>query len=366
MTISEIDNQERLRSQATIRLAQPGDAEQLAHLAQEYFPGYPFISVFDSRALAREIALGQETRIVVEREGEIVGTAVLGTDGEIKRELVASHQRQNGLATQMTAWLADLAETQGLTPYLDARVPGMQRAAQTAGFRAYSIEPGKHAVYDHQDFPFPPDCPVNWSGPAREPMVHMTRNPLEEDQLHQDLASWPEEPLRCLITYQDQTTRANGFSESTAQARLPSPQLVADRVSLGIMGKLQAGSIQVIGSDLLMVKHKGISLVVVKPDASAFIITKPNGHLPEVLARCADASLQLVTYYAATDDLEMVNYLERLGMQPVMARPWENSWQVGWQAQFNEVTACSLPAVLHPQVAQEHAAFVERIAQHVS
>lgn len=113
-------------------------------------PGYPFESVYDPEMVARSLINPSDYRAVsVDGCGRIVGTAVLGDTGEymqeIKRVVVDPQLRRNGVASELTMHLVNVARMSRVVPWMDARADqlGMQKAGLRAGLSALSLEIGK-------------------------------------------------------------------------------------------------------------------------------------------------------------------------------------------------------------------------------
>ena len=154
-----------------IRISFINDAEKLALLYQESFPGYPFASLVHTKE-GHQKFLGDlsQLRAVVVNEGRLVGAAALGTippdrSGEIKQVVVHPEFRGKELCLPLLKCLikaGELANLQYLYLDIRARILPMQKAALEAGFRAVGFRVGQHIVYHPE-------------GPRREHMIHMIK-----------------------------------------------------------------------------------------------------------------------------------------------------------------------------------------------
>jgi len=357
-----------LIEEKTFRRATINDAKALADLAANAFPGYPFTRIYDPEQVAQGIS-GGEYRIVAEMPTlGIVATAVLGLGSvmaEVKREIVAMEQRGNGIASDMTAKLVEDAKELDLICYTDARAdqPGMQRAALKSGQKAYSLEPGKHVVYSHNEESVE-------KGPARETMVHLSSLILDENDLFEQLQAWPHEIREYLLANLWQSFAPEPKDPHIAASTLTNPERIAANIhdKLASLDKL---NIVTPDQDIEIIFFDHSSLMIIKPDASGFITSLTKNGLPTILTIGERAGLQVITYYGDVDDVDEATMLFHAGMKPVMIRPWKKDyltqagWQVGWQKTMNDYENCLHGIKLHPEVEDQLKKFYQRLESHI-
>lgn len=337
-----------------LRPAVAADAPRLADLVREGMPGYPFESVYDPGALARDISAG-ETRVVAEITPDLplLGTAVLGVNpaesmSEIKRVVVDPSARKNGVAKRLVEYLTHEAFQDDLIPWADVRSNqiGMQRSAAAVGMHAVSLEPGKHVVYRHPE----PDGDL---GPARETMIHMTSLDLPLGHLVHALSSWSNDLQSELIENLSASLSPEPKDPQLALRLLPNAAQVKDRIST----RLSHLDVQEIGPDLTLVTAGAGQMLVISPDASGFI-TQPR-NLPELVHLADSGGLQLVTCYNPAADSAVASDLAAAGFTPAMIRPWQPDpaspprWEVGWRRPANNYASCLHPINLDPAIAAQ-------------
>lgn len=359
-----------------IRPAQITDARILAKIGIDNFSGYPFRSIFDPAILARGImamnmaigAIIPDYRIVIEDESGTVGTAVLGSPddgmGEIKRVLVDQRGRNNGYAREMTIHLTNLARSKGLQPYADVRADqrGMQRAAFAAGLHPYSLEQAKHVVYSHiQD--------GDELGAARETMIHMNSLQPDEQILHNQLKSWPRTTVERLIINMQKAFSPPIKDHNVSKDLLPSADSVREKIEKGIIKIEATRLVQPLNKDMVIVTDGNIQLLIIKPDASGFLLTPPDESLPQFLAFAEEVGLQVVTYYGNLT-YSNISLLVNSGMEPTMVRPWKikrqpSEWQIGWKKAMNKFDLCQHTLDLDPTIQIKIERFIASLAANV-
>jgi predicted GNAT family acetyltransferase len=336
----------------SIRKAAPNDSAKLADLARRSFLGYPFEGVYDPEKVKSGLENG-EYRIVAELPGYgIAGTAVLGIENnspmcEVKRELVDPAFRKNGMAKKITGHLVNDAYKMGYSPWTDARADqiGMQRAAITAGLIPVCLEPGKHVVYSHSSDGIE-------SGPARETMVHLTSLPLDLISLCSSLETWPKNQRKRLIEGLYESFTPPKKCKEVSYGKLPSPKEKAGEIEALLGTELNDGA-GYLSEDVAEVRYGGSSMVVIKPDASAFLNNPPTR---EILGLCNSIGLQAATYYADVSDADLAEQLFGYGLEPVMVRPWKDNandcpkWQAGWRKNMNGYEKCLHSVNIDPEV----------------
>ncbi len=320
-----------MNNEITIRQAKPEDANELASLALRGMPGYPFESIYDSRAIKEEITAGSNRIIATNQDDDLLGTAVLGDDymAEIKRVLVDPNLRKHGLGAKLTSALKALARERGVVPWADVRADqiGMQRAAHHyyPALKPVSIEMGKHIVYSHGDL-----------GPARESMVHMSGLPLSQDSktLVDNLNSWPIALRQRLADNMRDSLGSHHKNRKLVDDIIPSAKLVKRRIEHDIkVGNLDH---ERLSPDIIKLEGSHSNCLVISPDASGFVEGDDAESIAEMSRIALDIGLQIVTCYLAITDLSKITYLtSHGGMDPAMIRPWQKSratepeWQVG-------------------------------------
>lgn len=306
-----------MTNELLVRLAHESDAQKIAAVVRGGFPGYPFGSVYDSIAVGNEIVaehakeLGAR-RVVCHSKAEgIIGTAVLGEGSmsEVKRVVVSPEHRGNGAASLMTSYLAKIAYDQWRSPWADARSsePNMQRAAIKAGMnQAISAEVGKHTVYVHS----------NGYGPARETMVHMSSILMSDKNFLAGVRLWPKSVRQSLVNELARVFDLPRSDEVLSLELLPSAGEVKNRIC-NKLGRLEQ-------EDVVDMQIGGSRVLVITPDASAFIEETDGEDLDSVVGVLFNAGVQVVTSYTDTSDMERVLGLVDQGFVPSMMRLWKN------------------------------------------
>lgn len=156
---------------ATVRIAKPNDAVDLANLYRDAFPGYPFASLVHTKEGHLNFLgdLGQ-IRMVIIQDKTLVAAAALGTippdrSAEIKQVVVHPECQGKGYCPILLEHMVNVAEMSYLQYlYMDvrARMIPMQKAALKAGFSAVGFRAGQHIVYHPE-------------GPRREHMIHVVK-----------------------------------------------------------------------------------------------------------------------------------------------------------------------------------------------
>ncbi len=357
-----------------IRPAQITDARTLAKIGADNFPGYPFRSIFEPASLARGMiamnsaigAITPDYRVVIEDNLGIVGTAVLGSPDdkmvEIKRVLVDQRGRNNGYARNMTIHLAELARNRMFYPYADVRADqrGMQKAACAAGLSPFSLEPAKHVVYSHvQD--------GAELGPARETMIHMSSLEPDERGLYNQInTSWPEAVKKLLVANMQKSFSPRAKNLDISRRILTSAEDTKLKIDNGIKETGAAAMSMILNDDMVVISDGHTQLLVIKPDASGFLLNAPSDSLPQLLTLAHQIGLQVVTYYGDVAHTD-VSLLINSGMEPVMIRPWKLArrptiWQAGWQKTMNGYDQCIHTIDLESQVYQQLQGFINDLS----
>lgn len=333
----------------SIRPATPNDASGLARLVTCGLPGYPFEDVYDPNKLSQNITAGEHRLVAIGTDNQIIATGVLGLSSEpmaeVKRIVVAPDYRQNGLGKMLTETLIINCQNLGKIPYADVRAHqiGMQRAALNGGLIPYSLETGKHVVYNHYS-----DQGIDL-GSARETMVHMSQLQPDTQELISSLQNWPNTLRLKLKNNLQLALNPPAKDTTTAYQALPKARKVKDQINQKIQQVNPTPTKISDDVDCLTVGKN--QLIVIKPDASGFITTvDPN--LKEVLDISQQIGLQIVTCYSPVDDTSLAT----AGLEPAMIRPWQpNSqtaprWEVGWRKTMNNYNQCLHPIALDIQV----------------
>lgn len=338
--------------QTTIRKAETGDANLLARLASAGFPGYPFLGIYQPEYISKKIDEG-ELRWVMESKMGILATAVLGGDGvmkEICKVVVDPEFRGNGIGKKITQVLYDEAVAHNWFPWANARAvqPSMQKSALSAGLNPVSIEQGKHVVYYHEDNNRQP------TGPARESMVHFTSLNINQPELLEILHFWPSELKTILLKNLVAPLTIFQPDRVLANKLLPSAQEIKNRIhsAMEITGLTSA---ETAGSDTEIINLSGNQTLIIKPDASAFILNLNNPRQID-LATLTGLGIQIVTTYCEINNIKNIILLLSSGLEPSMLRPWKKSvsenpvWQVGCRIYLNQGEKIIEPANLDPQI----------------
>lgn len=345
-----------------IQPALPQNGDQLAALGKEAFPGYPFETIYDPSALRRIISAG-EIRLNIILNEAIIATGVLDDSNppmaEIKRVAVHPDCRRNGYASAITQKLASKARESGLIPWADARADqiGMQTAALSAGLVPISLEPGKHAVYEH-----------NGLGPARETMVHLTDLRLPEETLWQELRPWPAHAKTTLTNHLRKGFSPTRKNHQLARSLLPNAQGVSSKIEQSLTDLRVPYS--ALSGDLLQLHWQGSKIVIIKPDASGFITSFQEKSLGGLINLAAEIGLQIVTCYEDVSALKNCQILDQAGMQPAMIRPWQKenqnpTWQIGWRTTTNHYDQCLHHLELSSQISDYLQDFLNRLEQNI-
>lgn len=290
-----------------IRSALPEDSIKLAELALKDFRGYPFIGIYDSESVKESIQRGENRLVAVENE-EIIATAVLGEGKltEIKRVLVSNQVRGKGLANILARELVAIAKADGRYPYAEVRSDqrGMQKAALNADLHPYSIEPGKHVVYWHEDI-----------GAAREHMIYMSSIkilPAGISTLFNDYSAKFKTDLRTEMKRSHRAQLAPNIHLISAETSM---QEVCEYLS--------------VPADEIVHLY---DMVVISVDKSAFLQNADTERL-ELLER---AGIQVATEYVDVQNRQRVFELLAIGFIPCMIKPnLEKSLDLGLQMRMN-------------------------------
>ncbi len=335
-----------------IRKAETKDADLLSQLARAGFPGYPFLGVYQPEIIRQQIQNGEQ-RYVLETEMGLVATAVLGGSQqmrEICRVVVSPQYRGNGVGKAITKSLYDEATINGWSPWADVRAvqPAMQRSALSAGMYPVSVESGKHVVYDHRD---QNDHPTS---PARESMIHFTSLIADPSQLRRQLNLWPLSLKQVLLTNIKSALNLSQPDRGLAHLLLPDAQSVKSKIHSELQ-KMSLATDITRDSDIEVIDLSGNKVLIIKPDASAFILE--NNHPGSVdLNTLAELGIQVVTAYCDAGQIDTINSLARLKMEPAMLRPWRNEigsatvWQVGCRRFLNQGHQLIEPVNIDPQI----------------
>lgn len=353
-----------------IRKAILDDAWRIAEVGLLGMPGYPFEYIYDPDKIRMELEQPTHHRIVADhRDYGIIGSAVLGLDElmcEVKRVVVHPLVRRNGAAKVMTTNLVNLAVEQGLISWSDARADqiGMQKAALSAGLRPISLEPGKHVVYSHKV----EDLEI---GPGRETMVHLTSLMIPEEGLYKDLREWPDELKDALCGNLERSFHPQTKSGEMANSRIPSANWVKKRVDEALQNLPAVYSTVSVSEDIITLASGGSQMVVIKPDASAFILSfSGEENLSGLLETAERTGLQIATYYSNITNSAEAMELARCGMEPAMIRPWQKrdekpQWQVGWRRTCNDYAQCLHNIHLDAEVERTIIQFQERLNENI-
>jgi N-acetylglutamate synthase-like GNAT family acetyltransferase len=155
---------------ATVRHAQTQDAHAVAHLYETSFPEHIMVHrglLNNPEYLRGRFAAEDERWVVAERDSAIVGVAALAIIppvglAEIERVCVQRTLRGSGVAYRLCEALVEEARARDIgfvEAFARGDQPGMQRAAEKAGFRVYGISPRFEVIHD--------------GVPVREQFVHM-------------------------------------------------------------------------------------------------------------------------------------------------------------------------------------------------
>jgi len=237
----------------------------------------------------------------------------------------------------------------------------MQKAALSAGLRPVTLEPGKHAVYIHND------C-----GPARETMIHMTSLNLPEPLLWQQLKHWPPSLKQALLNNLLMAFSPPPKNLTLTQALLPCAKSVSQRVEESLSRINYDGvTIAPLNRDLSLIAYAEAEMVIVKPDASGFITAFRGSSLSTMNRLAWEAGLQVVTCYEDVGAFDQCQALLQSGMSPCMIRPWQKrnlspSWQVGWRLTMNSYEQCLHELELTESIVQQLFGFVDRIKTNIA
>ena len=285
-----------------IRRAQPEDSPALVELVKRGIPGYPFESVYDTEAVRQSLVSPSDYRVVcLDSDSRIIGTAVLGDAGdymqEIKRVVVDPALRRNGVASEITTHLVGVARESQVVPWMDARADqlGMQKAGLKAGLKALSLESGKHCVYFHLD-----NDGVQ-IGAGRETMVHITSLTPDLRELTDLLSLWPLELVETLVANMEKAYAPQTKNIKAVEERIPTAAIVKQRIETKIEEAVKNG-IQVLtlpNPDLSIITLNDTQLLVVKPDASGFVLSDASSELPAMVQLGHALGLQVITVYIA-------------------------------------------------------------------
>lgn len=329
----------------SVRVAKATDAEKLVELVKNGMPGYPFESVYDAKTVGESIESGSSLRIVVEDNNKnILGTAVLGDEPEhmqeIKRVVTSPNARKQGLASEMTRILTSEAERIGVVPWVDARgdQPGMQKAAIHAGYTAVSLEQGKHCVYTHLD------SNNRNIGPARETMVHLTSLPVDLDELISSLARLDKSIVMHLYDSINKALYPSKKSMNRVHEYIPDAHTVKTRIQEKLMAIDKEGiQVKDLTDDIALLETEGVSMIIVKPDASGFINDVPDTrYVKKMLSLGESIGLQTMTAYIDIDTWGHTPNILYTGLMPTMLRIWQKNkeapitWQIGWRHTCNK------------------------------
>lgn len=344
-------------------MAQIGDAPAIARLARESFPGYPF-DVYSVDGVRSALESKERRYNLVDNTQRIVASGVLGVDNtpmaEVKRVMVSPEFRKNGAATRLVRQITIDSLRRGKYPWVDARADqiGIQRAALSAGLRAVSLEPGKHIVYEHVD------NSGNQLGSARETMVHMTSLPSDELDLLTTLHLLDKQTLTSLAD-----TLRESFKPPKKDTTLSNNLLIsAEETKNAVQERLFANphlEVSTLSEDVTQVNLGHAEMLVILPDASSFI-TNPDNIGP-LLTVSEDVGLQVTTCYTDIQNVNTLEILTELGMQPAMIRPWKGAvngkvaWQIGFRKTFNEYEKCLHPILLDPIIERQVTTIIDLI-----
>lgn len=334
--------------------AQIDDGEEIGNVVQLAIPGYPFESASRPYDIVQDILRGNDYRVVARTEDrKIQGTAVLGTGHccEVKRVAVHPAFRQNGLASAMAQNLAARARAEGRQPWADVRGDqiGMQRAALKAGMYPVGQELAKHVVYKH------PLGEIDL-GAARETMIHMSSLMLSDTILCEQLAMWPNSLIRQLVENIQMGLNPKPKDQGIVSEILPSPQIVRQRVSEQTSKQSAVDKRTQVDEDIEILDIGMTKLLVVKPDASAFLLTISSENLGAALKMAGAMGLQVVTYYLDAGALNNQELLADSGMQPSGIRVWqemqdsEPTYQIAWRKTMNHFDSCLHSVNIDPPV----------------
>ncbi|MFZ2153154.1 MAG: GNAT family N-acetyltransferase [Microgenomates group bacterium] len=350
-----------------IRPAEPSDAPELVELVKNGMPGYPFESVYREQSVKESIESPTSYRVIAERKGKVVGTAVLGETGEyqqeIKRVVVSPTERGNGLASTMTKHLADKATAAGIVPWLDARTrePAMQQAGLSAGMHAMSLEKGKHLVYNHLD------SQGQEVGPARETMVNETLLTKDPQELTGGLKRWGHNLLKTLAANMEDSFSPPPKDVSIVNKEIPSAREVKEKIERGIRNLSPSTVQRTSNPDIVILSEHQTSMVVVTPDASAFVLTKPNVGLKKMVETGEKIGLQTITAYIDIGDIKSQRHLRDADMSPTMVRLNQNkrcepiTYQVGWRKTANSFNQCVDEIKVAPEAERQIRDIIKRI-----
>lgn len=323
-----------MKNELIVRQALPEDAEQLALLAKNNMPGYPFVSIYDPSALREEIKSGSHRIVALDKEQNIHGTAVLGDEhmAEIKRVLVAKNSRGQGIAKALTTRLKIDSQNLSKIPWADVRADqvGMQRAAHSDEYMSLvpvSIELGKHIVYEHYD------------GPARESMIHMSGLDIAKNKsgMTDQLGNYSSILVHNMTSALEES-RAKDVELVTKL--IPSADLVSRQIKKSIQGSVLTPKL--LSEDILAIEYLDAKGIIIAPDASGFVEGSDANSILKLVDLCLEHGLQIVTCYVSTLNENLTKRLINCGMQPVMIRPWQETptskpeWQVGLRKTAND------------------------------
>lgn len=332
-----------------IRRAEPSDASGLVALVKSGMLGYPFEAVYDLEAVTNTLLSPSDYRAVsVDEQGQIVGTAVLGDFGEymqeIKRVIVDPRLRRNGVASELTMHLVNVARMSQVIPWMDARAdqPGMQKAGLRAGLSALSLEMGKHCVYFHLD-----ENGVQ-IGPGRESMVHITSLTSNLSDLASGLSGWPLDLVEGLVANLEGAFSPSPKKNDVVVEKIPSASTVRQRIELELSILTRSGVkvTELSNPDLSVVSLGSLKMLVVKPDSSGFLIGGLSASLPLMVQLGHSIGLQVITTYVDVAETSSIELLRRSKMKPTMVKLNQKTidekivWQVGWRSTAHGFDNC--------------------------
>ena len=227
---------------------------------------------------------------------------------------------------------------------MDARADqlGMQKAGLKAGLKALSLESGKHCVYFHLD-----NDGVQ-IGAGRETMVHITSLTPDLRELTDLLSLWPLELVETLVANMEKAYAPQTKNIKAVEERIPTAAIVKQRIETKIEEAVKNG-IQVLtlpNPDLSIITLNDTQLLVVKPDASGFVLSDASSELPAMVQLGHALGLQVITVYTDIAQTSKIHTLQNAMMQPAMVRLNQKKsgekivWQAGWRSTANRFNEC--------------------------